>query len=343
MTANATIRQTWRVSPSMRPISRGARRRAYLGPAVVLIGFALSACGTEAAPTSGATTIATPIAGPTTPRDAVPTPIPSAPATPAFLDRARAVAQAVRSAGIPKPPEGIFLYSSRTPDLGFDTTEQKAAWGAGHVTIAPGVQLGSGGTTRIDFGDGSSLSVSVLDPRPALTQAIGTTYDNCRHLHLPASKCRLTITGASLTTADVDTSNGPATVPAWSFTAKGKSRPMVVVAVSEDVLKPVVQPVPPPGLAKLDPGLLGGESLTRIEGNTLTFTLSHGGCESDLRAHVLEFDDLVVIGGSHGPLLASVGCAELVAFRTPAVVTLTEPLGDRAVISAATGVRLTPR
>ncbi|MFI7064420.1 hypothetical protein ACIBL3_25750 [Kribbella sp. NPDC050124] len=273
----------------------------------------------------------------------MPTLIPSAPAPAVFLDRARDVAQAVRAAGIPKPPEGIFLYSSRTPDLGFETTEQKVAWGAGHVTIAPGVQAGSGGTTRIDFGDGSSLSVSVLDPRPALAQAIGTPHDNCGHVQIPASKCRLTITAASLTTADVDTSNGPATVPAWSFTAKGKSRPMVVVAVSSDVLKPVVQPVPPPGLAKPDPGLLGAERLTRIEGNTLTFSLSHGGCESDLRAHVLEFDDLVVIGGSHGPLMAGAGCGALVAYSTPAVVTLAEPLGDRAVISAATGVRLTPR
>ena len=250
--------------------------------------------------------------------------------------------QAVRAAGIPKPPEGIFLYWSRTPGLGFDTTEQKAAWGAGHVTIAPGVQLGSGGTTRIDFGDGSSLSVSVLDPRPALTEAIGTPYDNCGHLQIPASKCRLTITGASLTTADVDTSNGPATVPAWSFTAKGLSRPIVVVAVSEDVLKPLAEPVPPPGLAKLDPGLLQVQSLIRIEGSTLTFILGHGDCDTDLRAHVLEFEDLVIIGGSHGP--APAGCPGIdVGFAKTAVVTLAEPLGDRAVISAATGVRLTPR
>jgi hypothetical protein len=316
--------------------------RAYLGGAVVLIALALPACGTEIAPTAGAST-ATPVTRPTAPRGAVPTLIPSAPATPAFLDRARAVAQAVRAAGIPKPPTGIFLYSSRTPGLAFDTIEQKVAWGAGHVTIAPGVQPRSGGTSRIDFGDGSSLTVSVLEPRSALTEAMGTPYDNCGHLHIPASKCRLTITGASLRTADVDTSNGPATVPAWYFTAKGKSRPMVVVAVSEDVLKPVVQPVPPPGLPKLEPGLLGGASLTRIEGSTLTFLLSHGICDSDLQAHVLEFDDLVVIGGSHGPPLAGVGCGALVAPLTPAVVTLTEPLGDRAVISAATGVRLTPR
>ena len=323
---------------SMMSIRRGARCRAHLWPAVVLVALALSACGNEVAPPSGASS-ATPVTRPTAPRGAVPKLIPSAPAPPAFVDRAGAVAQAVRAAGIPKPPEGIFLYSSRAPDLGFDTNEQKAAWGAGHVTIAPGVQLGSGGTTRIDFGDGSSLSAGVLDPRPALTEAIGTPYDNCGHLQISASKCRLTITGASLRTADVDTSSGPATVPAWSFTAKGLSRPIVVVAVSTAVLKPLVEPVPLPGLAKLDPGLLGAERLTRIDGSTLSFILFHGMCEPDLRAHFLEFDDLVVIGASHGPEQG--GCAD-VGLSTPAVVTLAEPLRDRAVISAATGVRLTP-
>jgi len=272
----------------------------------------------------------------------MPSQISSAPAPPVFLDRARAVAQAVRAAGISKPPEGIFLYSRRAPGLGFDTIEQKAAWGAGHVNFAPEVQLGSGGTTRIDFGDGSSLPVSVLDPRRALIEAIGTPYDNCGHLRIPASKCSLTITRASLRTADVETSNGHATVPAWSLTAVGLSRPIVVVAVSEDVLKPVVEPVPPPGLAKLAPGLLQVQSLTRVEGSTLTFILGHRDCDTDLRAHVLEFEDLVVIGGSHGR--AAAGCAGVdVGYAKTAVVTLAAPLGDRAVISAATGVRLTAR
>ncbi len=183
--------------------------------------------------------------------------------------------------------------------------------------------------------------MSVLDPRPALTAAIGTTYDNCRNLPIPASKCRLTITGASLKTAEVDTSNGPATVPAWSFTVKNLSRPIVVVAVSEDVLKTPVEPIPPPGIAKLEPGLLQVQSLTQADGSTLTFVLGHGLCEPDLRAHVLEFEDLVVIGGSHGPVPAG-GCFEDVGASTAAAVTLAAPLGDRAVISADTGVRLMP-
>ncbi|WP_344216047.1 hypothetical protein [Kribbella sancticallisti] len=98
-------------------------------------------------------------------------------------------------------------------------------------------------------------------------------------------------------------------------------------------------PVPPPGLADPAPGLLHAASLTRIEGSTLTFSLSHGDCDRDLRAHVLEFDDLVVIGGSHDEPPAGTACT-LALRRTVAVVALTAPLGDRAVVSASTGIRL---
>ena len=269
----------------------------------------------------------------------MPPPIPPGPGTPAFLDRARAVAQAVRAAGIPKPLEGIFLYSSRTPGLGFDTIEQKAAWGAGHVTIAPGVKLGSGGTTRIDFADGPSVSVNVLDPRPALVDAIGPTYDNCGHIAVPASKCKLTITGGSLKTVDVDTSAGRATVPVWSFTAKGLSRPIIALAVPAAVLKPLVEPPPLAGLATLDRDLLSVGRLTRVDASALTFNLHHGKCDPDLRAHVVEFEDMVIIGGSHSARRGGV-CPD-VGMSTPATVTLTAPLGTRAVINAATGTRLT--
>lgn len=323
----------------MRVIGRGARCRAYLGAAVVLVGLILAACGNEAAPAGGAGS-ATPAVEVPALRDVDPTVVPVAPGTPAFVERAGVVAEVVRAAGIPKAPEGTFLYSSRTPDLAFDTTEQKVAWMAGHVTFAAGVRLGSGGASSIEFADGSSRPVSVLDARPALKAAIGPTHNNCKHFR--AATCSLTITKASLRTAEVVTSSGKATVPAWSFTAKGLSRPIVAVAVPEDVLKPVVEPVPPPGLPELPPGFLQVQSLTRIDGSTLTFAFFHGACDIDLRAHVKEFDDLVIIGGTHGNPPAGVAC-RAIGLSTPAVVTLTKPLGDRAVISASTGTRLTPR
>jgi hypothetical protein len=304
-----------------------------------LVALTLPACGNEAATAGNATP--TPTASDATlaaPSTADPTQIPSGPATPAFLDRAQAVARAVRAAGIPESPEGIFLYSSRTPDLAFDTTEQKVAWLAGHVTIAPGVRLGSGGTTRIDFGNGSNLSVDVLDPRTALTDAIGPTYDNCAHIHVAASKCTLTITAASLKTTQVDTSRGRATVPAWSFTAKGLSRPIVAVAISVTVLKPMPQPTPPPGLPDPDRNLVPAGSLTRADGNTLTFVLHHGKCDPDLRAHAVELEDMIIIGGTHS---APEGFCADVGVSTPATITLANPINNRAIINATTGTRLT--
>ncbi len=246
----------------------------------------------------------------------------------------------MRAAGIPAAPAGLFLLSSRTPGLGFDTSEQKIAWSAGYVVVAPGAHLGSGGSSRIDFADGSTLPVSVLDARPALMGVVGSTRSNCRDI--PASKCILTITGASSTTAQVATSNGPATVPAWSFTAKGLSQRIVVVAVPHDVLKTPVEPVPPPGLAEQAPVLLQVQSLTRIEDRTLTFVLGHRLCHRDLRAHVLESDDMVVIGGSVSEATVNCGGPD-VGMSATAVITLSAPLGDRAVISASAGTRLTPR
>ncbi|WP_410789089.1 hypothetical protein [Kribbella sp. C-35] len=208
---------------------------------------------------------------------------------------------------------------------------------AGYVAIAQGVKLGSGGTTSIDFADGPSVSVNVLDPRPALTAAIGATYDNCGHMALPASKCKLTITGGSLKTADVDTSAGRATVPVWSFTAKGLSRPIVALAVSPTVLKPLPEPASLPGLAKPDGDLLTVGRLTRADDKTLTFNLHHGKCDPDLRAHAVEFEDMVIIGGSHAPFGG--GCVA-VGLSTPATITLTSPLGDKPIITADTGTRL---
>jgi len=296
--------------------------------------MALSACGTEATPTSNPP----PSAAQLTPRDAIPTPIASTPATPAFLARAHAVAQLVRSVGIPTPPTGIFLRSSRTPGLAFDTTEQKLAWSAGQIVIAPGVNLRSAAPSQITFADGSTIPANTLNARHALAAAIGTTKTNCRGI--PAASCLLTITGASPGTTEVVTSKGPATVPTWSFTVKNLSRPIVVIAVPEEILRTPVEPIPPPGLTKLEPGLLQVQSLTKADGNTLTFVLGHGRCEPNLQAHIVEFEDLVIIGGSHAPP-PTTGCDDAGA-STPATATLTTPLGNRPIITASTGTRLTP-
>lgn len=256
--------------------------------------------------------------------------------TQAFVERAGVVERVVRAAGIPAPVTGVFLYSTRTPGLGFDTWQQKNSWSSGRVAFADGVQFAEGGTTRVDFADGSNETMQVLEAQQALTEAIGPPNDICERM--PSCET-LTITGGSLTTTDVETSHGRATVPAWSFTVQGLSRPVVAVAAPAGVLKSPQWPDPLPGLARLEQGLLRVGVLDWVDGKTLSFEFSHGLYETDLRAHVVEYDDLVVIGGSHGPLLP--GGAD-VGKTSTAVVTLGKPLGDRAVIAADTGVRLTP-
>lgn len=304
--------------------------KVWLGVVLVL---ALGGCGSEVAPGSA-------LGNKSSPRPAWKTPggdlVPQAQPTQAFVERAGVVAQAVRAAGIPAPVTGIFLYSTRTPGLGFDTGQQKISWSSGRVAFADGVQFAAGDTTRVDFADGSNETMQVLEAQQALTEAIGPPNDMCERM--PSCET-LTITAGSLTTTDVETSHGQATVPAWSFTVQGLSRPVVAVAVPADVLKSLQWRDPLPGLARLEQGLLRVGVLDWVDGKTLSFEFSHGLYETDLRAHVVEYDDLVVIGGSHGPLLP--GGAD-VGKTSTAVVTLGKPLGDRAVIAADTGVRLTP-
>ncbi|HET6743537.1 MAG TPA: hypothetical protein VFH76_31575, partial [Kribbella sp.] len=89
--------------------------------AVVLV-LALGGCGSEAAPGSTSSSTSAPRRAWKTPRGDL---VLQAQPTPAFVERAGVVARAVRAAGIPAPVTGVFLYSTRTPGLGFDTSQQK--------------------------------------------------------------------------------------------------------------------------------------------------------------------------------------------------------------------------
>lgn len=318
----------------------GAQRAVQLVPALALA-LALAACGTPSTTAGSPTRVgegstqATDGAG-----EAEPASIPAAPPPQQFVDRAAVVAEAVRAAGLPKPASGIYLESPRVPGLGFETVEQKAAWARGRVTIEPGVRLGAGRSSRIAFAGGSSRPVEVLDARAALTAELPPRQADCDEIHVGA--CELTVTGARLVTADVVTSVGAATVPAWSFTVDGLAQPIVVVAVSPQVLKTRTEPSGPPGLPEPGPGFTGAEALKGVDEDTLTVNLTHGACDPDLRGHVVEFDDLIVVGGTHGPLAPDEICPA-VAISSPSTLTLARPLGDRPVISAVTGTPLRVR
>jgi hypothetical protein len=236
------------------------------------------------------------------------------------------------------------LESSRTPELGFDTSEQKQAWAAGRVTLGPGWSRDPSGAAQIRFADGTSRPVDVIDAQAALDAALSPAPEACAGID-PAA-CTLTLTQGSVTTVKVTTNRGPATVPAWSFQAAGLSHPVVVVAVPTGVLQDAPVPTPPPGLPDPGPGLDGVEispgAPASTAGSRLTVTIGHGACDRALRAHVVEYADLAVVGATFAPPEPGTACTAQLRV-TPVTLTLSRPLGDRPVISVTTGLAIPVR
>ncbi|WP_431783712.1 hypothetical protein [Streptomyces chumphonensis] len=72
--------------------------------------------------------------------------------------------------------------------------------------------------------------------------------------------------------------------------------------------------------------------------DTLTVTVGYGACDADHGVHVAESDDLVVLGGWREEGTAETCTEQLLTEKV--TVELDEPLGDRAVVDAATGETL---
>ncbi len=306
--------------------------------ALLAAAFWLSGCGSVSSTGEGVSTNQ-PLAsgGPAAPDADQPSQVPAAAASAAFTARADLVAQAVRAAGMatPAPVSTIFLESSGTPGLGFDTADQKEAWGAGKVSLAPGTAGRPSGPSVITLRSGRTIPVEVMSAQAALDAQLATSTGDCSGV--PAASCRLTLTAGVLTTATVTTSAGDATVPVWSFTAQGLSQPIVVVAVSTRQLptQPLERPVPP-GLSAVGPGFTGVQGVSEGPGGTLVATLSHGDCDTDLRGQVVEYDELVVVGGTYTPPPPDTVCTA--ALRMGATtLSLSRPLGQRVVVSAVDG------
>lgn len=105
----------------------------------------------------------------------------------------------------------------------------KASYGNGWIrTSAPLPDVGGRGV--IQFADGTSLSVPLVGAKAAYGQLPRRSGDCPTDGHPPSCHW-LTITRARLSTASIETSRGPAEVPAWSFTVEGLPQPLLQVAV----------------------------------------------------------------------------------------------------------------
>jgi len=323
------------------------RRRPLLASAAILVPLVLAtvtACGSVPAPGTDATAPAWTTPGTST-ADSVPVPdpsgttVPSATTPAAFVARARIVADAVRAQGIPTPPSGLVLLSSWAPDLAFDTDVQKIAWGAGKVSFARGVTLPAVGSATMTLPDGSTRTVDRIGPREALDRALAEAGSDCSGF--PPDECRLTVTTVAPSSVQVRTSQGQATVPAWTLTVTGLSRPISIVATAPGVLEVPRPAAPLPGLAAPGPGFNPADTLMAVSGSSLTIRIGSGACDGDLRAHAVEFADLVVVGGTHTPAPPGTMCTEQY-LSTPATVSLAKPLGNRIVVDVVSGAARFP-
>ncbi|WP_323097724.1 hypothetical protein [Intrasporangium sp. YIM S08009] len=302
--------------------------RTVCGAVSVVTALVLAACGSPTVSGVGPGDLS--VDGPTT--------LSVAPAPERFRERANDVAAAVRQAGLPSRPTGLLLVSPWDAEAAFDTVDQKEAWGAGRVEVADSVAPDREPAATMTLPGGGTRRVGTIGVRAALERAFADASGTCGD-SVPADRCRLEVTAARLSQAQVTTDGGAATVPAWELTVRGLARHPLVVATAPDVLAPAPRPSAPPGLGDPPGGLLSVSLLRAVDGETLEVTIFHGECEVDPHVNVVEGHDLVVVGGSYDEPPAGSVCTG-VGLMTPATVRLSSPLGDRPVIDAVTG---TPR
>jgi hypothetical protein len=181
--------------------------------------------------------------------------------------------------------------------------------------------------------DGTSTTVDLISAGQALA-------DIARSAAAPCSTCRaLQVTDATLTTALVQTSRGPATVPIWEFGVQGTRVKLTRVAVANRI-----SVTPPPWDANNPPE---GIAIDAAEGKadarqiTVSFTGSPGGagqpCGADYSAEAVESElAVVVIVVEHRNPLP--GACSAVGAERAAVVKLASPLGERAVLEVQQGL-----
>jgi hypothetical protein len=212
--------------------------------------------------------------------------------------------------------------------------------------IVSGIPLGttSPADGTITWADGTTEPTEV---RPAKA-----TFDHLRTGAVYCPKCppgtfdgvkarTLTITRASLTTMQVSTTRGRATVPAWRFQFADSPVQVLQAAVAAPLVGPAPQdPQHPVDAQRIDSAELAAD------GRTLTVTYTGGICgDSDLVAQAIETDHAVgIILVQHPPSESEkkqsgekVACP-LVGVPKKAAVRLAAPLNGRAVLDTVLGM-----
>jgi hypothetical protein len=194
---------------------------------------------------------------------------------------------------------------------------------------------------RVVWAGGDSTSVQLLSPAETLQQlrAGADICVGCKPGEIDGVKAStLVISKVTLTTMQVQTTRGPATVPAYRFSFVGKAVQALQAAIA------------PPTVKRLPADDQFAVSIETVSPDRQTLTLHFTGvpgpasrpCGADYSAFAVESGQAVAIVVTVKPHGGNENCTGVGAERE-AAVQLTEPLAARAVLDTASGtaVRVT--
>ena len=276
---------------------------------------------------------------------------------------------AARSTASPPPGTvnvGAFDTLARQEAVAWAGAPLAKAWRAGLVVLSPD-DLSSGpsggfpsGQDKADFIDGDLIFTG---PAPSGAPAGVVTWPGGSSMKVPvlteartlseltsSRECpacvttSLDVTAAAPATLAVATSRGIARVPAWAFTLKGVSGPVIQAALPPgSYVTPGSKGSPSAArLAALGKAFTGaGNAAVSADGRTLTLRLFGGPCDATWGGLETEADGAVVVGGWEVDPNPDVPCAAI-GISLTTTVRLPAPVGDRVIIDASTGQPVTP-
>jgi hypothetical protein len=188
----------------------------------------------------------------------------------------------------------------------------------------------------VRWSDGATVPVPLVSAADSFARIVKEGQGDC------GTCTPLEITGAALSTVDIGTSRGTATVPAWIYTVRGTAVRIARVAVDPTH---IVTVTPPPWNSLDTPDGTSVDGATvNADGRRLTLRFTGASdrpddpCGADYTARVVEADTAVVaIIDEHRHGNTPVACTAVGYGRT-AAVDLSRPLGDRAVLEIRQGM-----
>ncbi|MEU4834320.1 hypothetical protein [Streptosporangium sp. NPDC023615] len=237
----------------------------------------------------------------------------------------RAVAERWRATGLSEEWVRGFVPQQELTVLGKDvqfTGRSKLAFVAGKWELHADLPDSAPSHGEIRWLDGTTMTSPLLRATAAYEQmSMPNPHQKCA----PGECGLLTVIGARLGEVQIQTSRGPAVVPAWQFSVRDVPGTFSRVAIA-----PTARSSPPPAL--------GGAEVNGYrpgEGTTVRLEYMSGGCDELHDVRSFEADDLVVVDLD---IETAAGVCTAVGLIGATEVTLAKPLGDRIMLDASSGL-----